>query len=121
MCLRLTSYEKKIADEDIECYKVLKVCGGLMFSPFQMFDYMIGKLYETKLGEIEEGDIYEGFHSCTSIYGARRYQTNNVEHIFKCIIPKGAEYYKGRSTICGHSIEGYVSNKIIIEGNILLL
>ena len=111
MCLRLTSYEKKIAQEDIECYKVLKVSGGLLLSPFQMFDYMIGKFYETKLGEIEEGDIYEGFHSCSTIYGARRYQTNNVEHIFKCIIPKGAQLFVGRHD----EFEGYASNQIIIK------
>jgi hypothetical protein len=118
MCLKVTDIQKKIADKDIECYKILSVCEYVIVSPFQEFHYKLGKLYETKLGEIKEGDIYEGFHSCSTIDGAVIYQTINSERIFKCIIPQGATYYEGKSMFFGCFIEGYVSDKIIIKEQI---
>ena len=116
MCLKVTDIEKKIADKDIECYKVLSVYEYGIVSPFQDFHYKLGKLYETKLGEIEEGDIYEGFHSCSTIVGAETYRTLRSERVFKCIIPQGATYYEGKSKFLGCYIEGYASDKIIIKG-----
>ena len=118
MCLSLTSNKKKIADKDIECYKVLDVLKHEIISPFQEFHYKLGRLYETAIGEIHFGDIREGFHSCSTIYGAKTYKTLDSEYIFKCIIPQGATYYEGKSMFLGDFIEGYVSDKIIIKEQI---
>ena len=118
MCLRLTSYEKKIADKDIECYKVLDVLKHGIISPFQEFHYKLESLYETTIGKIYYGRIYEGFHSCSTIYEANIYKTICSERIFKCIIPQGATYYEGKSMFLGDFIEGYVSDKIIIKEQI---
>ena len=118
MCLRLTSNEKKIADKDVECYKVLSSFEGIITSPFIGFHYKLGRLYETAIGEIDFGDIHEGFHSCSTIYGAKTYKTLDTEYIFKCIIPQGATYYEGISMFSFYHIKGYVSDKIIIKEQI---
>lgn len=122
MCLRLTSNEKKIADKDIECYKVLDVLKhGIkheIISPFQEFHYKLGSLYETTIGKIYYGRIYEGFHSCSTISEVNTYKTTYSERIFKCVIPQEATYYEGKSMFLGDFIKGYVSDKIIIKEQI---
>lgn len=114
MCLRLEYLKPKIADKNIICYKLVKrtKVKGIYESIFQKFEYTIKKLYTNNISiecsnsvikhfeiqDIEGRDYYieEGmFHS----YASYLYPVilSPLPHgaLLKCIIPKGAYYYKG--------------------------
>ena len=107
MCLVINHLEPKIADKDIICYKLVKrtKIKGIYKSSFQGFEYIIRQLY-TNYFDIKYADMFikrrynlfaieEGmFHSYASnvyfILKPLQYCT-----LLKCIIPKGAYYFKG--------------------------
>ena len=113
MCLRLDYSKPKIADKDIICYKLVEKTKikGIYKSYFQEFEYIIRQLYTNNL-DIKFVDriiknlcpsfphhgvyaIEEGmFHSYTN-YMPFELLSSPDETILKCIIPKGAYYYKG--------------------------
>lgn len=102
MCLELYSDTKKlIAEEDIECYKILYKEDGIFRTFYRDFPIEAGKTYESIISK-EGYRIQMGLHSyvdkenaiCSNLYTA------------KCIIPKGSEYYLG--SFCGK--DSYASN-----------
>ena len=107
MCLFINHLEPKIADKDIVCYKLVKrtKIKGVYESNYLKFEYIIGQLY-TNYFDIKYADmlikrrysrfaIEEGmFHSYSSrIYPILDSLPNCA--LLKCIIPKGAYYFKG--------------------------
>ena len=111
MCLHVTS-DKAIAENDIVCYKVVmrncwsNITRTLMRETVLEEDVLKGKQYH--LPEIERNPIMpkvidEGFvHAYTDLYSATYMHylhcTSDpcrVVEIYKCIIPKGTEYYEG--------------------------
>ena len=125
MCLVTTQLEPKIADKDIICYKLVKrtKTKGVYKSNYQGFEYVIRQLYTNNLGirfvnknmkryfytgfyRIEEGM----FHSYVShLYPAILRPLPN-HTLLKCIIPKGAYYFKGFF----ESFPSYASSQIKI-------
>ena len=129
MCLIIASTDKKkIAKEDIVCYKILHtICKDSARAYIQNFEYEIKKLYETNIEftdslrvfdslAVEDRDslirrnipiksINKGFHSAKSI--SRITSENHFGDIYECIIPKDSEYYEDKTNLI-------VSNKIII-------
>ena len=113
MCLQLDCLEPKIANKDIICYKIVEKTKikGVYKSYFQEFEYVIRQLYTNNL-DIKFVDriiknlcpsyphygtyaIDEGmFHSYTNYMPFMLFSLPD-ETILKCIIPKGAYYYKG--------------------------
>ena len=118
------SFKKKIAKEDIICYKMLRLikedwpedmnylkflCDKKTFyTLYQRFEmkageeYTSNKLEKTKIkrGNKEVAIVESGFHvykDFPCIYWARRryYWTRIAE----CIIPKGTEYYEGENEL----------------------
>lgn len=79
-------------------------------TPFQSFPVIIGNTYESCL-VLEYREINEGLHSFVHkedcIICSKPY---NV--VVKCIIPKGASYYKGTFSQGFLERENYVSDKI---------
>ena len=61
---------------------------------YQDFTVKIGETYTSPLVKIY-GTVYEGLHSYANIRDTRRFSSED-EVIAKCIIPKGASYYKGK-------------------------
>lgn len=114
MCLLLEYLEPKVADKDIVCYKLVKrtKIKGVYKSLFQRFEYIISQLYTNNFDinlvnriikklrpsypyYIDAYTIDKGmFHSYTN-YMPFKLFTLPDESILKCIIPKGAYYYKG--------------------------
>lgn len=97
MCLFTRDKTSSIAECDIECYKVYKFTIRRKYiSPYQ--GAKMPTIGEVAITELDESGIIveKGFHSFASLNSAkafkgdRRYLT-----IFKCVIPKGAKYYKG--------------------------
>ena len=129
MCLVINHLEPKIANEDIVCYKLVKrtKTKGIYKSSFQGFEYIIRQLYISNL-DIRFVDkiiknldttrsglclyiIEEGmFHS----YASYLYPVilSPLPHgaLLKCIIPKGAYYFKGYFDDC----PSYASSQIKI-------
>ena len=127
MCLFSKEVIPRIAQEDIECFKILRKENGQWITPYR--DYPIEFNVElTAKGEEDSSflDIFgfykvdKGyFHSCISkestqeyakeirvAYTRRRCKCPSLTG-FKAIIPKGSKYYIGtRGDIC--------SNKLII-------
>ena len=108
---RIKREYKKIATEDIVCYKYLTA--GSFYPPFYgRFEYVPGKLHRNKLDSKFYWDnfiIDEGFHSLKSPQYAARYRVSNIigsVKLHKFIIPKGATYYENKNQYC--------SNKIIL-------
>lgn len=130
MCLNIFKNDVQVAEQDITCYKFLRLssCGEKFVSPFQEFEYELDKEYETKMtvelsGDIEGEyitdywrEVEEGFHTIasekTTVYFAeRRTATFRGHHryvVVECVIPKGASYYEG--TWRGSA--GYASDKL---------
>ena len=128
MCLLTINPIPKIADKDIVCYKLVvrTKIKGIYKSYFQGFEYIIRQLYTNNLDirfanksmkryfytgfyKIEEGM----FHSYVShLYPAILRPLPN-HTLLKCIIPKGAYYFKGFF----ESFPSYASsqNKILEE------
>ena len=122
MCLVTTQLEPKIADKDIICYKLVvrTKIKGVYKSSFQGFEYIIRQLYtnnikiefsyklikpETIFGYfIEEGM----FHSYADYLPTMSVIASNYV-VLKCIIPKGAYYFDGYS-----SVRCYASSQIKI-------
>ena len=112
MCLVITQLEPKIADKDIICYKLVErtKIKGVYKSKFQGFEYVIRQLYTNNLDirfanksmkryfymgfyKIEEGM----FHSYINYLYSMRLKSSLNYTLLKCIIPKGAYYFKGFS------------------------
>ncbi len=125
MCLSRTTTEKPmIATEDIVCYKFLKVVDGCSsisgktenIAPYQCTKYTLGEL--NKIAHVRRdsyGCVETGFHSFKSVRKAFRYaRYKNIGHpghyVFVCIIPKGAEYFKGH----WNDAISYASNQLIV-------
>ena len=114
MCLIVNNPIPKIADKDIVCYKLVKrtKIKGIYKSNFQRFEYVIRQLYTNNL-DIRFVDkiiknldttrsglclyiIEEGmFHSYVSYLYPVILSPLPHGALLKCIIPKGAYYYKG--------------------------
>ena len=125
MCLYVTHLEPKIADKDIICYKHVRrtKIKGVYVSSIKRFEYVIRQSYTNHtnikctpaiikhiqlanypfLSYIEEGM----FHS----YAMPTKSASSLNYItLKCIIPKGAYYFEGHSSI----IPCYASSQIKI-------
>ena len=109
MCLVTTQLEPKIADKDIICYKLVKrtKIKGIYKSSFQGFEYIIRQLYTNNLdirfvNKSMKRYFYTGFYKIEEgmfhSYASNLYPIlSPLPHcaLLKCIIPKGAYYYKG--------------------------
>ena len=104
MCLIATS-GRLVAQWDIVCYKTLDTD---MKSIYYEFQYELGRIYEGELEEPNEDNrLWVGFHSYELKSDAIRVSKVWGGTAWKCVIPKGAEYYEGK----GYEL---ASNKIII-------
>jgi len=102
---------KIIAENDIECYKLLSL--------YENYKYKLGELNKSILGEGSDlsfniCSVKEGFHSYSNLTEAIwKLQLNNYSGqeciMVKCIIPKDSEYYYSEKR------HEYVSNQIIIK------
>lgn len=142
MCLYTKQKEPKIAQEDIICYKVLRIWNSeqdvesgckrkskktvlkSMFYPD--FKWNIDKHYRsrlviepkqaTKCCDNFNSHVHKAFHSYQTLESAKLASRNiflNSCVIVRCIIPKGAKYCEGM--YCGDSQDGYASNQIIMK------
>ena len=124
MCLFTYFLKPKIADKDIICYKLVKrtKIKGIYKSSFQGFEYVIRQLYTNNIKIkfsykfIKDGSFFgyfieEGmFHSYVShLYPVILSPLPN-HTLLKCIIPKGAYYFKGYFDDC----PSYASSQIKI-------
>ncbi len=96
-----------IAEHDIKCYKMVTRTRGMRRgkynSWFRDFEYKLGEEYREPKFEAAaildlytgEGDINFGFHSYADESFACK-QEDKFSHavIIRCVIPKGAYYYK---------------------------
>lgn len=138
MCLAIYNNQVEVAEEDITCYKFLRLSsqcgipGETLTSPYQSFEYELGKEYSSNLQvhtfeydddeEDEDGCerfVEEGFHAIVceklahGIVNARnksnvRWNRPHSYVVVECVIPKGASYYKGT----WFSTTGYASNRL---------
>lgn len=138
MCLELKKPEIIVAKEDIICYKVMiepwRSNGGWV-SPYMFMCYWKGDTYE--LGKqlqlldfsktVKEYPylVEEGFHSFTSLSGAKKHRKHlsmfnhdNGFVIVKCTIPKGTTYVEGLFYSCGTRFHSFCSEKIICEDKV---
>lgn len=111
MCLKTIEIEPSVAKKDIIVYKVLYKNKNQIVSPCKRFPYILKKLYQTDFG-ITIGIsndtllfINEGFHS----YRYKNYAARLYFNVYKCVIPKGSQYYISIDR------QEIVSNQIIIK------
>lgn len=111
----------KVAKETIIVYKYLT---KNLKSPIQFYQYTRNKKVseeilspiEGKKGKSNFWYIVTGYHSCKDVNSAKDYFAESLKYatgymdfrLYKCIIPKGAIYYKNEY---GH----IVSNTIVIK------
>ena len=110
----------RIADKDIQCYKVVYAgsTDNIIVSKHHKYVYEINRLYKLNhelrpytspksLSNISSID--EGFHSYTKLRVVLDTDYYKLMTIVKCIIPKGSTYYLNNKD------EEYVSDQIIIK------
>lgn len=126
MCLQNYS-GKKIATENIVCYKVLvKNKDGKLRSCFYRHEWVFGTEYEEKETITDFYEIGKGaFHSYKNLQdaidnynivrGSWALMGGDIDEIIvvECIIPKGTEYYYGYTL---DEEPSYASKKIKIIG-----
>ena len=133
--------DKKIAQEDIKCKKVLEACNDHYYAYYhEYFEYELGKVYETeikpeiiRLDKWETCRIQEGLHCYNYNIKPKRlcggtmeiqnefgrttcYPTCAIDFkvvLVECTIPKGAEYWENESGVI-------VSSKLIVEEEIYI-
>ena len=124
MCLVINHLEPKIADEDIVCYKLVNrtKIKGIYKSSFLAFEYIIRQLYTNNLDiRFANKSIKRSFYKRFYIIeeGMFHSYASNLYPILsplpwcallKCIIPKGAYYFKGFFV----SFPSYASSQIKI-------
>ena len=100
--------EKRIAESDIICYKVLKQNYRSLFEDFKYKFRILYKL-DIELKPTEDFKIYEGFHSYKDP-PIKSYMCSIVDDplCVECTIPKGSTYYINR-------LGEIVSDSIIIN------
>ena len=127
MCLLINKNQKpEVATKPIICYKWLT---RDMLSPCYRQKYEFNKLLTSKFS-IEIGNncdkVEKGLHTFVEEFEAKRvskefswwnqitgdYYPEHAPVVVKCIIPKGATYYKAESMTTGVSYE-YASNQLL--------
>ena len=129
MCLLIKPNEKPMtAKRDMVCYKVVEkwVYADRSFNyitPFYNMVVVMGDTYYTNKGldktplDDEKDAVDEGYHSIRTLREAKIYHNKFLDLpkryiLVKCIIPKGAQYYKGYCPFWGRRYNSYVSDHI---------
>lgn len=107
MCWKSKNFiSPKMANNDIEVYKILRVSDESIISPCFDFYWKLGTQYETNVCfKDAKRIIFEGFHSLRECPKANKYHwhtTNDKDifikftndRIFKAVIPEGSTYYE---------------------------
>ena len=114
MCLERAS-EKKVAEENIFCWKKLDFRGR---SIVQEYQYQPGVVQPQVNINVKHSsrEIEQGYHSWVDQERTDRYgekHTEKVNHLF--VIPKGTAYYEGLEN--GYRL-GYTSETIVYLGHV---
>ena len=114
MCLITKQKQPEIAKEDVVCYKIIKLNPNNRKYESYFYSEMkwkLNQLYSTTLDKSGKY-VLEGFHSYAHYQDALEILEKEMPLgciLVKCVIPKGAYYYKGKHN---DDKEGYTSNKI---------
>lgn len=121
MCLFANRKYAFVAQEDIECYKVLRRVDDVLTSYYhQSFIWKKSVTYTSVLESFDsvfksnQYNVERGFHSYMYQKDAEEFineiSGDEILVLVKCIIPKGSQYFVGQSTDWR---AGYASDKII--------
>lgn len=140
MCMvcNTTDFQRKVAEEDIHCYKIMRYQHGEYYTPYLDMQMEIGTRYDNRDEEdikssLKDYDIWfrnwkeyvkikSGFfHSYVNYesadYFAKQFNANKLQgvkyHVFYCVIPKGCVYIEGVE-FC-HNQPTYASKSIILK------
>ena len=99
MCLELLR-EKLVAKEDIICYKIVRKRGNKLYTPYQEVEIKPGIFKATGTLSEDRGDrrktVEEGvIHTFAKYDQALDEKDGKNTLIYKCVIPKGTNYYIG--------------------------
>lgn len=134
MCLVVSSdrLRPKVAKEDLVCYKILEVFNDDdLRSPFRYIRVHLGEQMESELDEKPNGsEVRYGLHTlCDKEEAVELLKT--YRDVFKCqfvlvrcVIPKGARFYKGKylSTyfrVAGGELGSYCSDRIVYDNQVI--
>jgi hypothetical protein len=123
MCTFITDENIKIADKDIEVYKIVCVHKHKVYAPFRLIRYPHTLLrahlgtpeYAGTLGSDHISSIDTGIHSFMDKVSADKCCFNTLWHVVKSTIPKGSQYYLGYSDYYGPGLfvgHVYVSDQL---------
>ena len=121
MCLITTETKPTIAKQNIVVYKWLLPDNGKLISPVIYFKYKLRKTYKGDLTSYKNNTYYaviEGFHAILSLKQALAHNIAlgiNSLKLYKCVIPKGSNYYTDNMTNSGD----IASDTIIIKRRLL--
>jgi len=116
MCVYSTKQlEKKVAETDIDVFKLLLCRFGKLYSPYMLYNrfrrslkitlsleeitWELGEMKSVSLGEVKTKCTSQGiiFMTSSGLYSVS--SPNSIGHggckMFKAIIPEGSEYYEG--------------------------
>lgn len=134
MCLVVSSdrLRPKVAKEDLVCYKILEVFGDVYLrTPFRCASVHLG---EQMVSALDENPIVKevryGLHTlCDKEEAVELLKT--YRDVFKCqfvlvrcVIPKGARFYKGKYLsnnfrVAGGELGSYCSDRIVYDNQVI--
>ena len=134
MCLVVSSdrLRPKVAKEDLVCYKILEAHDfGRLFTPCRYASVHLGEQIDSELDEKPLGqEVRYGLHTlCDKEEAVELLKTYRdvFKHQFvlvRCVIPKGAKYYKGKYlssyfNVMGGELASYCSDKIVYDNKVI--
>ena len=126
MCLEIKNKKnKKIAESDITCYKLVIKRDDELVTFFQNIPVVIGSTYTSDFSfdiMLGKASVVKGLHSVPTINDCRKivrsylacFNLNDEEiqiSVAECIIPSGSEYYVGKF----EDINSYASTAITYQ------
>lgn len=125
MCLDIKWYAfKKKAKKDIECFKFLEMdsqLNNMYRTPHMNFLVRIGDMYTSVLKRkyyswaSHKHVIEQGIHSVATLNELKQCMQHHSWIVkVKCMIPKGAYYYKGTWGDDHNRVNSYASTELII-------
>lgn len=134
MCLVVSSdrLRPKVAKEDLVCYKILEVFSdGDLRSPFRYIRVHLGEQMESELDEKPNGsEVRYGLHTlCDKEEAVGLLKTYRDVFmcqfvLVRCVIPKGAKYYKGKYlssyfNVMGGELKSACSDKLVYDNQVI--
>lgn len=114
MALTIIDKKEYPATEDIVVYATVFIYHNVITSAVEQRPIELDTVCFREMKHITDKFMAAGFQVYMNKEDAKRLPLLKHEHMFECVIPKGAKYYEGLK----NSFDAFISNKLIYKKKI---